>query len=278
MKLLVTGRGTSGSWKIRGEQLGAALGATVKQGVTESDCRGADVVYVVKRVNDRLLTALRRAGRPWVYDILDAYPQPLCSGWSRDEAIEWVHRQLRRMEPSAVVWPNARMREDCDTGLPGMVLRHHHRPGIAVNPARPRVQVVGYEGATAYLGQWRAVIEQECARRGWRFVANPDRLADLDIVLAVRDGAGYAQIHWKSNVKLANAHGSGTPFVGERECGYLEAASGAEYWAEDRASLVMSFDWLASQATRQEVRARFLASAYTVEDAAADLADFLRGL
>ena len=31
MKILITGRGTSGSWKIRGEQLGQAIGATVAE-------------------------------------------------------------------------------------------------------------------------------------------------------------------------------------------------------------------------------------------------------
>jgi hypothetical protein len=215
-----------------------------------------------------------------VYDIVDAYPQPMSSVWERAEAIGWVHQKLKALRPAAVIWPNQRMREDCDTGLPGLVLKHHHRPGIGINPVREQVQAVGYEGSPAYLEQWRPIIERECERRGWRFVVNPKRLADLDIVLALRGGRwdGYVSRHWKSNVKLANAHGSGTPFVGQRECGYQETASGAEYWAEDRVSLSMSFDWLASQSARELVSDRFRQKAYTLEQAAAELSGFLHGL
>lgn len=277
MKLLLTGRGTSGSWAVRGEQLGAACGATVKQAATVEQCSAADVILAVKRVNDPLLQSLRKSGRPWVFDVVDFYPQPHCTGWTRSEAVAWVKSQIARLAPAAVVWPNRRMREDCDTGLPGLVLPHHHRPGIAVNPVRHSVQTVGYEGAAQYLGHWRGAIEAECARRGWKFVVNPPRLADLDIVVAVRapEFSGYAQFHWKSNVKLANAHGSGTPFVGQRECGYLETASGCEYWAEEPGKLRTCFDWLESQETRELISDRFREAAYPVDKAAAELTNFL---
>lgn len=278
MQLLFTGRGTSGSWQVRGEQLGKACGATVKQAATASECKAADIVVAVKRVNEQLLSSLRQAGRPWVFDAVDFYPQPRSYSWSKAEAVGWVKAQLNNLAPSAVMWPNRRMREDCDTGLPGLVLPHHHRPGIKLNPVRPKVLTVGYEGAAPYLGQWREAIESECQRRGWSFAVNPANLADLDIVLAFRDGMGYVPFHWKSNVKLANAHGSGTPFVGQREMGYVETATGAEYWAEERKDLTMCFDWLETQDTREVVRDRFLQRAYPVERAAADLTEFLKGL
>lgn len=280
MKLLFTGRGNSGSWKIRGEQLGAAIGATVKQGITTQDCKGVDLVVVVKRATDDILAAVRASGRPWVFDALDFYPQPACSAWEKGQAVDWVRQQLRRYAPAAVIWPNQRMREDCDTGMPGLVLPHHHRPGIAVNPVRAAVKVVGYEGAAAYLGAWRTAIEEQCSARGWRLAVNPERLADLDIVLAFRDRAhsGYVQHHWKSNVKLANAHGSGTPFVGQRECGYMETASGAEYWADGRRELATCLDWLVSQSNREQVSDRFRQRAYSVDQAAEDLRSFLHGL
>lgn len=278
MRLLVTGRGTSGSWQIRGEQLGAELCATVRPLATVEDCRSADMVVAVKRMNLATLAAIRASGRPWVWDMLDAYPQPACSEWTRGESIVWAKREINLHQPTAVIWPNARMREDCDPGLPGIVLRHHHRPGIKVNPVRPEVKSVGYEGAAAYLGAWRGTIEAECHRRGWTFSVNPDHLASLDIVLAVRDSGGYAGRHWKSAVKLANAHGSGTPFIGQQEAGYLEAATGAEYWTEDQAGLRVCFDWLEAQSTREQVADRFRQRAYTVEAAAADLQGFLCGL
>jgi len=275
VNLLFTGRGTSGSWKVRGAQLGAACGAVVKQAATASECKSADIVVAVKRVNDELLRSLRQSGRPWVFDSVDFYPQPRSYTWSRAEAVEWVSGQLKHLSPAAVIWPNQRMCDDCDTGLPGFVLPHHHRPGIKLNPIRTKVHTVGYEGAAPYLGRWREAIESECTRRGWTFVVNPANLADLDIVLAVRDGLGYVSSHWKSAVKLSNAHGSGTPFVGQREIGYLEAASGAEYWADDRKELATCFDWLGSQDTREQVRDRFLQRAYPVERAAKDLTAFL---
>lgn len=277
MKLLVTGKGGhAGSWVVRGEQLGEALGATVQPVATNA--RRFDCALVVKRVPDITLAAIRAARIPWVFDAVDFYPQPAAYGWSCGEASTWVRKKLTALKPSAVIWPNQRMREDCDTGLPGLVLPHHHRPGIAANPIRERVQTVGYEGAPAYLGRWGQRLQAECGRRGWRFVVNPKRLADVDIVIAMRDGGGYVSRHWKSNIKLANAHGSGTPFVGQAECGYLETATGAEYWAEDEASLATAFDWLESQGAREAVSDRFLQRAFPVEHAAADLGAFLRGL
>lgn len=280
VKLLFTGRGTSGSWKIRGEQLGAAIGATVKQAPSLADCRAVDLVVVVKRVSDELLATLRASGTPWVFDCVDFYPQPACSAWEQGEAIDWVRGHLRRLAPAAVIWPNLRMREDCDIDLPGLVLPHHHRPGIKRNPIRKKVEAVGYEGSPAYLGAWRPAIEEECRKRGWRFCVNPNNLADLDIVIAMRDRfwGGYVPLHWKSNVKLANAHGSGTPFVGQREWGYLETATGAEYWADGRRELGMSFDWLTAQSTREQVADRFLQRAFTADQAAAQLQTFLDGL
>lgn len=281
MNLLFTSRSTkAGSWKIRGEQLGHACGATVMPQATWAQCREAAVIVVVKKVGAELLQAVRSSGRPWVYDVLDAYPQPLCSEWGRGESIAWMRAHLRSLAPTAIVWPNERMREDCDIGLPGLVLPHHHRPGIEVNPIREQVRVVGYEGEASYLGGLRSAIEDECASRGWRFSVNPRQLADVDIVLAMRAGTAvsYAARHWKSNVKLANAHGSGTPFIGNRECGYLETATGCEYWADSPRELATAFNWLDSHSAREQVSERFLARAVPVGQAAETLMGFLRGM
>ena len=65
LKILVTGRGGAASWTIRGEQIGAALGATVKPKASLEDMRAADVILVVKKVPDELLADLRKSGRPW---------------------------------------------------------------------------------------------------------------------------------------------------------------------------------------------------------------------
>ena len=79
-------------------------------------------------------------------------------------------------------------------------------------------------------------------------------------------------------MKLANAHGSGTPFIGQQEAGYIENASGCEYWTEDVGGLKVCFDWLTDQGARELVSERFLQKAYPVEQAAKDLSAFLHGL
>jgi hypothetical protein len=280
VNLLFTGRGGNGSWTIRGEQVGAALGATVKPKATRADFDACDAAVVVKHVPDALLKDLRASGKPWAFDIVDFYPQPVSATWNRSEAIRWVQAQIRELDPTAVIWPNAKMREDCDEGRPGTVLYHHCRPSAPTNPVRDQVKTVGYEGRVDYLAGWGVTLAQECDRRGWSFVTNPAYLAELDIVVALRGGVwdGYPSRHWKSNIKLANAHGSGTPFVGRADNGYTETATGCEYWASAAQELRTAFDWLEAQSTREQVSDRFKSAAYTAEQAAADLKPFLASL
>lgn len=280
MNLLFTGRGGAGSWMVRGEQLGAACGARVQVMASLDECSAATVIVAVKRVPPALLDTIRRSGRPWVFDAVDFYPQPACSAWDQKQASTWVRQQIKALDPHAVIWPTRRMQQDCSDGRPSIVLPHHHRPGIAPNPVRARVRTVGYEGRTAYLGPWGGVLEVECARRGWVFTTNPAQLADLDIVVAFRGShwQNYAATHWKSNVKLANAHGSRTPFIGNRECGYLETASGCESWADDRKELIAAFDRLSDVTEREQIADRFGERAYSAAMAAHTLESFINGI
>jgi hypothetical protein len=281
VKILVTGKGgETGSWKIRGDQLGTALGATVKPLATFADFKTCDLAVVVKRTPSCVLDGLLRSKKPWVFDAVDFYPQPEASHWTREEAIAWVRGQINQFRPTAVVWPCQRMMDDCGGNLPGMVLKHHHRPVMRVNPVRESVTRVGYDGDNRYLADWREELHLECLNRGWRFIVNPDHLADVDIAVAFRGGRwnGYVQQHWKSNVKLANAHASGTPFVGQRECGYVETSTGAEYWVANRSELKTAFDWLEPLESREEIHKRFVAEAYSVHAAASDLRRFLSEL
>jgi hypothetical protein len=281
MKLLFTGKGgKAGSWIIRGEQVGAAIGATVTPNAVKRDIALADMTVVVKRTPETVLQALRKLDAPWVYDVVDAYPQPQASRWTRGEAIRWIQAKMDWLNPTAVIWPNQKMREDCDSGLPGIVLPHHHRPGIRNNPIREKVQKVGYEGGPQYLGEWEPALQAECSRRGWEFVKNPDHLADLDIVVAMRGGdwAGYVPGNYKSAVKLANAHASGTPFVGQQEAGYMENATGCEYWADKPSGVPICFDWLEDQGARELIHDRFVQAAFPVEHAAEQLKRFLHGM
>lgn len=274
MRLLITGKGTSGSWQIRGVQLGQELGARVQAQARLGD---ADVVIGIKRLPDDLLRALR--GRPLIWDVVDAWPQPHGNDWNEGLCQRWLAQEVERIQPAAIIAATKRMATDCQAfGIPVLWLPHHHRPGIEANPIRERVEVVGYEGSPSYVDQWRKAIERECERIGARFEVNPAKLASVDVVLALRGSSGYAPRHWKSGVKLANAHGSGTPWIGCRELGYLETASGAEYWADTPEELRIALGWLSDQASREQVADRFRAAAISVETAAKRLKEFVCAL
>jgi len=268
VRVLITGKGTSGSWQIRGVQIAEAIGAQAIPMASLEECRAADVIIGVKRIPDDLLHRIRESGRPFLWDVVDSYPQPKCSTWNNVESIAWIKETAARLRPDHIIWPNRRMQEDAMLG--GTTIYHHHRPGIKVNPVRDRIEVVGYEGSPSYLEGLLPMIQAECAKRHARFVINPENLADVDVVLAMRSPRfnGYMQRHHKSNVKLANAHGSGTPFIGAMEDGYIETCCGAEYWAEDQKQLGMALDWMEPQHVRQEISSRFLSHAITIESVA----------
>ena len=277
MKILVTGSGSSGSWQIRAVQLGAAIGATVEPRC--ADPRGYGLAVVVKRPPRDLISRLHRYGAPIVYDVVDAWPQPHGNEWSEEQCKSWLAGQVASIRPVAIVAATQAMAKDCEVfGLPVLALPHHARPGLAVNPIRERVTKVAYDGGENYITAWRPVVERACAERGWSFVVNPTSLAEADIVLALRDQQGYAPQHWKSNVKLANAQGAGTPVICSPEAGYFECASGGEYWAASVGGLHQAMDSLASQAERRRVSALLRAKAPTLDDVAAVYRKWLGGL
>jgi len=276
--ILITGKGQGGSWQIRGEQLGRAIGARVKPNANIDDVSEAGITVCVKRISTALEGVLRNSGRPWVWDLVDCWPQPAGNRWSREDAIEHIRTRLDYLRPTAVVYATTRMA--WDIGYPGIVVYHHGHPGYMRNPIRKAVERVGYEGDTRYLGRWESILRAECCVRGWEFVTNPGFYASMDIVVAFRDGAfdGYAPKSWKSNVKLANAQITGTPFVASPECGYSETDSGAEFWATDRAVLGKAFDHLADYNLRREASQIMLESAPHLDEIATGYREWLSGL
>jgi hypothetical protein len=265
MKILVTGSGKSGSWKIRGEQLGAAMGATVLP--SPQKMRGYDVCVLVKRPANDIINMAHANRVPLVYDVVDAWQQIVGTEETKKPCIEWLQRRIVLTRPAGLVAASQRMAADFRevTDVPVVALPHHARPGLTRNPIRETIKKVGYEGGEQYLGKWRAFLTEECKRRGWEFVINPPSLADLDIVIAVRDQTGYAPRMWKSNVKLANAQGSGTPCVLNNEAGYRETSCGAERWADTEAEMCEQFDYLTPHAVRAEVADRLYAARINIE-------------
>lgn len=275
MNVLFTGKGTSGSWQCRGAQLGGQIGTAVPLASLE-ECRAADIIVVVKRINHGFFKNVIKSGTPWVWDLVDFFPQPLAGTWPRARAIKWVQDQIKQAKPAGVIYPNAKMKEDI--GIPGEVIYHHARPA-PLNPIRQSVKTVGYEGSPKFLGKWRDVLLKECAWRGWKFVEGAP-LHEVDVVVALRDGDhnGYVQKNWKSNVKLANAHGTGTPFVGMTEWGYVETATGMEEWVSTPKDISKSFDILEMQETRQAIHKAFVANTFTLQSRAAQLKRYLESL
>lgn len=274
MNVLFTGRGTSGSWQIRGVQLGQTIGATVMPNAL--DVAPYDVAVLVKRPTAELLQRLHRANVRILWDIVDAWPQPAGNAWGREQCLKWLVDQVAVIRPAGIVAATQAMAADCERfGVPVLALPHHARPGLRMNPIRP-LKVVGYEGGEQYLGRWLPIIKRLCAARGLQFVVNPAELAEVDLVLALRDCAGYAPRNWKSNVKLANAQGSGTPVICNREAGYLETASGAEQWADDEAELTAAFDALECTSTRLETGKTLRAAAPSIDSVAATYVEWLR--
>ena len=102
---------------------------------------------------------------------------------------------------------------------------------------------VGYSGARHYLGRYASEIAKLCIERGGYFYDDGIELADFAI--CIRDTAGYAPRHWKSNVKLANAQALGIPALCSPESGYQETSTGGVLWIESPEQLRQAFDKLA---------------------------------
>jgi hypothetical protein len=280
VNILFTGSGKAGSWQIRGEQLGSAVGAAIHPQASVQHIARSDLVVVVKRCPDSVLMELRRQKKQWVFDVLDCYPQPQCGFWSKRQSIEWVKNEIARLDPSAIIWPNRQMFIDCGDDRPSCVLYHHFRPSISSHTPKARLLTVAYEGSEKYLDGWKPILADQCTQRGWSFVCNPSSISDADVVVALRASqyAGYAQVNWKSNVKLANAQGSGVPFIGQPEKGYLETASGSEIFIETKEQLSDAFDEVSSFEVRQRMSQIQTQKKYSIAQAAIDLRSFLYGL
>lgn len=280
MKILVTGRGKGGSWAIRGDQLGHALGATIDPAA--ENVKGHDLAIVVKRPRPELLQRLHKAKIPIVWDVLDAYPQPEALEWTREACLDWLVGELETIRPVAVIAATKAMAEDLRqcTEQPVLALPHHARPGQEMNPLRETVRTVGYQGGD-YLGPWQHVIARQCVNRGWALRTDFSKTADMhlaavDIVVAMRGQRGYAARNWKSGVKLANAQGSGTPSVVSRDAGYVETAGSRQYFADDEQGLADAFDALTSRERRKEQVAKY--RPLTLESVASDYKDWLSRL
>lgn len=280
LRVLITGRGTSGSWQIRGVQIGRAIGATVEANANAATIAAHDVVVVVKRAPDDLVQRIHASGRPLVWDVVDGWPQPGGNDWPRPACLSWLALRLRALRPIGCIAASRGMAADIEElGYPALPVWHHARPGQPVNPIREHVGLVGYEGSEAHLGTWRGHVEAACRQLGLRFVLQPQHLADVDVVVALRAATGYAARHWKSNVKLANAQGSGTPAIIGPERAYFDTDRGdnADAIASPQALLVALRD-LAPRGVRAMRSVSMRQDAPTLQACAAEHLEFITAL
>jgi hypothetical protein len=278
LKILVTGKGgKAGGWKIRGEQLGAAIGAAVIPLADVSTCSLVDIVIVVKRTPDDLVRAVRKSGRPWVWDIVDGWPQP--SNYPPEQALAWLHERIRALKPTAIVFGTERMQQDAGFDGPSLVLPHHSwQRYVERQPVtREVIETVGYEGDPRYLGKWLGVLQNACDRRGWHLQINGD-MTQADIGVALRESGGYPAKFWKPGTKLSNLHALGIPAICSPEEGCRSVASGAEFWVESKHDIDHAFDQLADMHIRQHVARQMRSAMLPVAKVAEKYGSWLKTL
>jgi len=267
MKILFVGNG-NGSWKIRGEQLGAALGARVTSVPRAADFVWADVVVLVKHAGAAFAEAVHRARKPLVWDALDFWRQPEENGLDESQARALLQKQIATIRPSLTIGATEAMAAACG----GVYLPHHSWQGLSPTPARDVVTTVVYEGKRKHLGRWGKAVQSECARRGWAFVINPPDLRVADIIVAFRDGPwdGWMCQQWKSGVKLVNAIAAGRPVATQPSAAASELYPDGSF-IESPEDLSAAFDLWASRSYRQACfeRAVALAPSLTLESVAA---------
>lgn len=183
-----------------------------------------DALLLVKRAPwmwFRELKTMRRRPR-LVWDMLDFWTQPSGNAKSQADLTDMVDEIKRELQPDLLIAATKAMAED----LGGVYLPHHSRPELAPRPPRARLQLVGYDGNSRYLGTWREALTRACDTLGLTFVENPADLHQVDLFVAFRDGIfdGWACRRWKSGVKYVNAIASGRPIVSQPSAAFDEIA------------------------------------------------------
>lgn len=220
MNILVVGGDTKGAWKMRGQQLGRAMGARVTATPTHADWSWAELVVLVKHAAVCWRAETQRLTVPVVWDVLDVWAQPEDNAKTIEEQVQAVRAIQHEAGVSVLVGATRVMADD----LGGIYLTHHARIGLKPGPVRTTARVVGYDGTKKYLGRWLDALTNACVAMGLKFVVNPVDLHDVDVLVSFRDGRwnGPACQQWKSGVKHVNAIVSGRPILSQASAAQRE--------------------------------------------------------
>lgn len=277
MNILMVGSEGKGSWKMRGIQLGGAIGARVTTAPEPWDWEWADLVVLVKRAAIRWQAEARAVKVPVVWDVLDFWAQPEENDLGRDALIAKVRSIQEAAGVSVLIGATRAMADD----IGGIYLPHHCRIGLAPAQIREKAQVVAYEGQRKYLGRWAAGLEQACAALELRFVVNPPDIRAADVLVSFRDGQwdGWACQRWKSGVKHVNALVAGRPIVSQQSSAWSELKTfGAVINADTTDRLAEALRMAASREIRSEAYecSHKLAQTYQLPNVAREYSEILR--
>lgn len=259
-RILIVGGEGRGSWRMRGLQIGQALGARVTHEPTADDWQWAQVAILVKRAAPR-----HRPPRPMpvIWDVLDCWAQPEENHLSALDHQENVAKVARETRATVLLGSTEAMA----TAIGGIYLPHHARIGLVPTSPRPRTTTVGYDGNARYLGAWRAALERACARMGLEFVVNPAHLSTVDVLVAFRDGKwdGWVCREWKSGVKYVNAIAAGRPVL-TQACAAFDEIQPVGATVANRDGVERALEAVLDPQVRQQAyeRGREVAGRYTV--------------
>lgn len=274
MTIAFVGYEGKGAWQIRAKQIAPLIEARVDPLLVKpTKCKA---VILIKMPENPLLARIRKFNLPIIWDPQDCWPQndkKNMSNNDRDSMLEWFDTSLKHVNPQLVIAASSKMQEDCiSLGFKSEIIHHHCRPKIKINPIREQVSTVGIEGTPKQIGNWASRLENICKSLGFGFAANLDATRDalhtFDILVSQREHTGYASKNWKSNVKLANAHGSGTPSIFTREQSYTDTALGCELWADTEDEIVENLLKLKDYELRKSIHEKFLTHTQTIDNIA----------
>lgn len=255
---------SGGAWEIRGQEISKCRSNWCSTLNIESiDINDFDIFVFVKHVKPEWVKKIKAQEKIIVYDVVDGWHQPNDDLRldSKDKIREHFKIKWAPWKLDGIIFANKKMWEDLSDLTPiSTYIYHRFIPKLCPIKIREKVKYIGYTGEKRSLMDWEPVIRSLCASRGIKFIINPLFYRSVDIAFAARGGSynSYLSTSYKSNVKLANCYGSGTPALFHRENSYLETDSGEVRLFTTQQELEEKLDALLPYETRLKVQRSFL--------------------